>query len=178
MGYHFLKKGCINITKWFFHDFAFVNLCNIGLFPYICHYFNSSDLLKTFKSGLHIEEDVSLKFFGGIPSGSGVLLTFKFPNWSNTSFSVINIFSMVSRGGGQAHAQEEFYLHWHLCRSCLMLKLFSKEWSKIWPCDLKSVLESFKIDFVIRYHLPGVMSLSSIWDVSFCLYCSLAFLTI
>lgn len=66
--------------------------------------FNSSDLSKSFTSGLHKADDVSLMIFGVIPSGSGFLLTFKFLNWSNTSGSVINIFPVVLNvRGDQAH---------------------------------------------------------------------------
>lgn len=39
------------------------------------------------------------------------------------------------------------------------------------------VLDSLEI-YVIRHHLPDGMFLLSIWDVSFCLWNSLAFLTI
>lgn len=70
-------------------------------------HFNSSDLLKNSTSGLHVEKDVSLRIFGVIPSGIGVLVTFEFLNHSNTSCSVIYSPWYLERG--QAHVQVKFY---------------------------------------------------------------------
>lgn len=72
-------------------------------------HFNLSDLLKISTSGLHVEKDGTLRIFGVIPSGLGVLVTFEFLNHSNTSCSVIYSPWYLERG--QTHVQVQFYPH-------------------------------------------------------------------
>lgn len=61
-------------------------------------YFNLSDLLKIFISGLYVEKDGILRIFGVILFGLGVLVIFEFFNYFNMFFFVIYFLWYLERG--------------------------------------------------------------------------------
>lgn len=61
-------------------------------------YFNLSDLLKNFISGLYVEKDVSLRIVGVILFGIGVLVIFEFFNYFNMFCFVIYFLWYLERG--------------------------------------------------------------------------------